>query len=141
VPAASAPAQAAAPKPNAAVAAAPAPTQPPTKSAPLRLRFKASFDAGDALAPAGLADLKKLAPRVKQYASEQVTIIGPVDSSGLKGKYASNEARSQARAMTVALSLGKLAGIPAEKVKAQPYSPPSAAAGAPNSIQIYVELK
>jgi outer membrane protein OmpA-like peptidoglycan-associated protein len=107
----------------------------------LRLRFKASFDAGDALAPAGLADLKKLAPRVKQYASEQVTIIGPVDSSGLKGKYASNEARSQARAKTVALSLGKLAGIPADKIKAQPYSPPSAAVGAPNSIQIYVELK
>lgn len=119
----------------------PAPTQPPAKAAPLRLRYKAVFDANQALAPAGLADLKKLAPRVKQYASEQVVIVGPLDSSSLKGKYPSNEARSLARAKTVAADLAKLAGIPAASIKAQPYSPPSASSSAPNSIQIYVELK
>jgi outer membrane protein OmpA-like peptidoglycan-associated protein len=126
-------------KPLAAAVAAP--TQPPAKAAPLRLRYKASFDASEALTPAGLADLRKLAPRLKQYASEQVSVIGPLDTSGLKGKFASNEARSQARATAVAASLAKLAGIAPDKVKAQPYSPPSASSGAPNSIQLYVELK
>ena len=141
-PAAAVPAKPMASKPApAAISSIPAPTQPPANAAPLRLRYKAAFDATNALAPAGLADLKKLAPRVKQYASEQVTIIGPLDSSPLKGKFASGEARSLARAKTIATSLAKLAGIDATKIKSQPYSPPSAAGGASNSIQIYVELK
>lgn len=125
----------------AAPAAAPAPTQPPLKAAPLRLRFKASFDAKDSLSLAALTDLKKLAPRVKQYAGAQVTVVGPQDASPLKGRYASAEDRSQARAEAVAGSLAKFSGADSGKILSQPYSPPSAGGGVANSILIYVEMK
>ncbi|HTB34428.1 MAG TPA: DPP IV N-terminal domain-containing protein [bacterium] len=126
------------------VAAAPsaqaAPTQPPLKAAPLRLRYQASFDAKDKLSPAGLANLRKLAQRVTEYSSEQVSVFGPLDSSPLRGHYASPEARSKARAQAVATELAKQAKFPPSRVKPLPYSPP-ASGGMPNSIQIYVELK
>jgi len=125
---------------SAAPQAAAAPTQPPLKAAPLRLRYLASFDSKDKLSPAGLANLRKLAQRVTEYSSEQVSVFGPLDNSPLRGHYASAEARSKARAQAVATELSKEAKIPAPQVRAQPYSPPSAG-GLPNSIQIYVELK
>ena len=138
---------ASAPAPAPAAATAPAhtasaaPTQPPAKAAPLRLRLKASFADG-ALAPAGLADLKKLAPRVAQYAGETVTVIGPLDRSPLKGKFASEDARSLARAKAIVAGLNKEASLKPGVAKAQSYAAPAAgASGPPNSIQIYVEMK
>ena len=124
----------------AAPAAQAAPTQPPLKAAPLRLRFQASFDAKDHLLPVSLANLKKLAQRVTQYSSEQVSVFGPLDNSPLRGHYASAEARSKARAQAVSGELSKQAKIPAARVKALPYSPPGSG-GLPNSIQVYVEIK
>jgi outer membrane protein OmpA-like peptidoglycan-associated protein len=142
-----APAQAAAPAPTAVPTAVPAPqpaaapTQPALKAAPLRLRYKADFADDDSLSPASLADLRKLAPRVKQYDSTRVQVIGPLDGSALRGRYPSQEARSQARAQAVATALGSVAGLESAKVQAQAYSPATAGSGAPNSIQIYVEMK
>jgi outer membrane protein OmpA-like peptidoglycan-associated protein len=124
----------------AATVPAPAPTQPPLKASPLRLRYKASFDGKEQLSPSALADLNKLAHRVEQYAGEEVKVFGPLDTSPLKGKYASAEARSKARAQSVANQIKKQAQLDDSRVKALPYSPP-AGSGAPNSIQIYVELK
>lgn len=118
-----------------------APTQPPMKAAPLRMRYKASFADDDSLSPASLADLKKLAPRVKQYDSARIQVIGPLDNSALRGRHASPADRSQVRAQAVAKALAKLAGLDATKVLAEPYSPATAGSGAPNSIQVYVELK
>lgn len=119
-----------------------APTQPPAKAAPLRLRLKASFDDSGKLAPAGLTELKKLAPRVAQYAGETVTVIGPQDRSPLKGKFASEESRSLARANAIAAELTKEGKLKPGSAKAQAYAPPAAgASGPPNSIQIYVELR
>jgi hypothetical protein len=129
-------------KPSAVVHAAAAPTQPPAKAAPLRLRLRASFNDDASLTPAGLAELKKLSPRVAQYAGEAVTIIGPLDRAPLKGKFASEEARSVARAKAIAAELTKDAKLKPGVAKAQPYAPPAAgASGPPNSIQVYVELK
>jgi hypothetical protein len=125
---------------NPAPLAQAAPTQPPLKAAPLRLRYQASFDPKDKLSTAGLANLRKLAQRVTQYSSEQVSVFGPLDNGPLKGRYASAEARSKARAQAVATQLAKLAQIPASQVKALPYSPPGSG-GLPNSIQVYVEMK
>jgi outer membrane protein OmpA-like peptidoglycan-associated protein len=125
----------------AGVKPAAAPTQPPLKAAPLRLRYKASFNNDDSLSPAGLADLRKLAPRVRQYESAKVQVIGPLDQTPLRGKYASQEARSKARAQSIANALAKDAGLEGGKVQAQPYSPATMGAGATNSIQIYVEMK
>ncbi|HXB97490.1 MAG TPA: hypothetical protein VNZ54_05510 [bacterium] len=129
----------AAPAPNGPSAQA-APTQPPLKAAPLRLRYQASFDAKDHLSPAGLANLRKLAQRVTEYSSEQVSVFGPLDNSPLRGHYPSAEARSKARAQAVAIELAKQAKFPPARVKALPYSPPGSG-GMPNSIQIYVEIK
>jgi hypothetical protein len=129
-------------KPGGAPQASAAPTQPPVKAAPLRLRLRASFNNDASLAPAGLAELKKLSPRVAQYAGEAVTIIGPLDRSPLKGKFADEAARSLARAKAIATELTKEAKLKAGVAKAQPYAPPAAgASGPPNSIQVYVELK
>lgn len=111
------------------------------KAAPLRMRYKASFADDDSLSPASLADLKKLAPRVKQYDSARIQVIGPLDNSALRGRHASPADRSQVRAQAVAKALAKLAGLDATKVLAEPYSPATAGSGAPNSIQVYVELK
>lgn len=119
----------------------PAPTQPPLKAAPLRLRYKAGFNDDDSLSPASLADLSKLAPRVQQYDSARVQVIGPLDNAPLRGRYASTEERSRARAQAVAAALAKQAKLDPAKVQAEPYSPATAGAGAPNSIQVYVELK
>jgi hypothetical protein len=131
-----------APKAGTTPQAAAAPTQPPAKAAPLRLRLRASFNDDGSLAPAGLAELKKLSPRVAQYAGEAVVIIGPLDRSPVKGKFPSEEARSLARAKTIASSLEKTAKLKPGVTKAQPYAPPAAgASGPPNSIQVYVELK
>jgi outer membrane protein OmpA-like peptidoglycan-associated protein len=138
------PVQAAAAAPGAAAQPAPAaqaaPTQPPLKAAPLRLRYEGSFDTKDKLNPAGLANLKKLAQRVTEYSSEQVSVFGPLDNSPLRGHYASAEARSRARAQAVATELAKQAKIAPARIKALPYSPPGSG-GMPNSIQIYVEIK
>jgi outer membrane protein OmpA-like peptidoglycan-associated protein len=124
-----------------AVQPARVPTQPPLKAAPLRLRFKASFNADDSLEPSSLADLKTLGRRVSQYDSSQVQIIGPLDASPLRGRYPSAEARSRARAQAVAQALAKNNGLAANTIQVQPYAPVTVGASAPNSIQIYVELK
>jgi hypothetical protein len=138
VPANAAPAAVASAAPQASAA----PTQPPVKAAPLRLRLKASFNGTGALTLAALTELKKIAPRVAQYAGASVNIIGPLDRSPLKGKFASEESRSLARAKAVAKELVKQAQLDPGTAKAQAYAPPAAgASGAPNSIQIYVELK
>jgi len=135
-----------APKPAGPAAAtslatpAPAPTQPPLKASPLRLRYRASFDAKDHLTLAALTELKKLSRRVQQYDGEEVKVFGPLDPSPLKGRYSSAELRSKARAQAVAAQIRKQAQLDDARVKALPYSPP-AGSGAPNSIQIYVELK
>jgi hypothetical protein len=122
--------------------AAAAPTQPPVKAAPLRLRLKTGFSDAGSMNAAGLAELKKLAPRVSQYASESITIIGPLDPSPLRGKYASEEDRSLARAKAVAKQLTKAGSLKPGVAVAQAYAPPTAgSSGSPNSIQIYVELK
>jgi len=122
--------------------AAAAPTQPPVKAAPLRLRLKTGFSDAGSLNAAGMAELKKLAPRVSQYASESITIIGPLDPSPLRGKYASEEDRSLARAKAVAKQLTKAGSLKPGIAVAQAYAPPAAgSSGSPNSIQIYVELK
>jgi outer membrane protein OmpA-like peptidoglycan-associated protein len=142
------------PKPAAAAAAShpvaaaavpaqkPAPTQPPVKAPPLRMKYKASFDADtDELKPGSLADLRKMSSRVKQYAGESIQIYGPLDRSSLKGHYASEEERSMARAQQVAAELAKQAGLNPASIQAQPYAPASLGAQTINGIQIYVVLK
>jgi hypothetical protein len=104
------------------------------------LRYRASFDAKDHLTLAALTELKKLSRRVQQYDGEEVKVFGPLDPSPLKGRYSSAELRSKARAQAVAAQIRKQAQLDDARVKALPYSPP-AGSGAPNSIQIYVELK
>jgi len=139
------PAQAAAPAPQPlpqAATAAPAPAKPAAAGArtgSLRMRYKASFDDKENLDPGSLAELRKLASKVAQYAGEPIVVVGPLDTSGLKGRYASNEERSTARAQAVGSELARLAGVDASSIKPEPYSPPSAG-GAANEIHVYVEL-
>ena len=139
-----APAAAAAPKqrPVQQAAVKPAPTQPAVKAPPLRLRLRASFDSeSDELQLASLTELKKTASRVKQYAGESIQVYGPLDRSALRGRYASEEERSRARAEQVAAELAKSAGLAPAAVSALPYAPVVIGGQAFNGIQIYVEVK
>ncbi|HTB21540.1 MAG TPA: hypothetical protein VK914_02415 [bacterium] len=146
-----APAQPAAQAPAAAPTKAPAAAQaapmakaavsrPALRAASLRMRFRASFDDQDQLDAQSLAALRKLAKRVRQYPGDSLDVVGPLDSSDLKGLYSSQEERSKARAAEVGGALARLAKMKASAVDAEPYSPP-AAGGAADSVMIYVELR
>jgi outer membrane protein OmpA-like peptidoglycan-associated protein len=126
-------APAAAPAAPAAAAAAGA-----SKNASLRLMFRASFDAKDKLDMVTLANLRRVAARVKQYAGEPFVVVGPLDNAPLKGHYPSNEARSKARAKSVAAELVRMADLDPATVKAEQNSPPTA--GKFTGIQIYVVM-
>lgn len=131
--------------PTAQPAAAPAapsavaPATSPAKNTSLRLMFRASFDGKDKLDMVTLANLRRVAARVKQYAGESFVVIGPLDNAPLKGRYATNEARSKARAKAVADELVRMAELEASTVKAEQNSPPSA--GKITGIQIYVVMQ
>ena len=120
----------------------PAPTQPPAKAPPLRVRLRVSFDPDtDELMLASLTELKKTASRVKQYSGETIEVYGPLDRTALRGRFASDDDRSKARAEQVAAALAKESGIPATSIHAQAYAPVVIGAQMANGIEVHVELK
>jgi hypothetical protein len=124
------------------VNARPAPTQPPVKAPPLRMRLRVSVDPDtDLLVMSSMPELRKTASRVKQYSGESILLYGPLDRSPLRGRYTSEDDRSQARAEQVAAQLAKEAGLPPSQIKALAYAPVVIGAVSSNGIEIHVELK
>ncbi len=106
------------------------------------LALPASFDGTGRPDARTLKDLKAMAARLKPYAAAgyTLTVVGPLDESDLQGLYPSQEARSQARARTLAAALAARAGFKASAVQAQPYSPP-VGGGAPHSVMVYSQSR
>ena len=63
------------------------------------------------------------------------------DRTALRGRYASEEDRSQARAEQVAAQLAKEAGLSPNQIQSFAYAPVVIGAPSPNGIEVHVELK
>jgi outer membrane protein OmpA-like peptidoglycan-associated protein len=106
------------------------------------MRIRVSFDPNtEVLDMSSLSTLPKIAHRIKQYASQNITIIGPLDHSSLRGLYASEDERSSARASQVADQLAKAAELPAGSITVQPYAPMVIGAAPSNGVELHLELK
>ena len=121
-----------------------APTQPAIAAAALKLRVSVGFDPdSDELELSALPSIQRVSGRLRQYPSNKIRVYGPLDTSPLKGRYPSNEARSKARAQKVASVVASTLGIPESKIKTIPYAPQAlgGATAMVNGVQLYVQLK
>jgi hypothetical protein len=104
------------------------------------LTLAAGFDSTGAADAQTLDDLKQLARKVKPYAGDPIVVVGPPDSSDGNGSFETPEARSTARAQSVALALAADAGLAPTAVRSEPYSPPTVG-GRGKGVRIYLDLR